>query len=256
MSEDPTKVAVITGGRQGIGRACADILLAHGYTVEVGDHQFDDTVVADLGENQLIYRHLDVSDQGSVDRWAGEVIEEHGRVDVVVNNAGVWLFDDIAAVSEADARRVVDVNLLGTWRVTQAMLPALGPGSALVNMSSTVAMLPATGIGLYPATKGAIQAMTRTWAVELASRGVRVNAVAPGFVRTPTTQPAYEGGMRDTIASALPIPRAGVPDDIAQAVLFLAGPQSSYITGQVLTVDGGMTLVGMNPAAATSSTDS
>ncbi|MCW2644571.1 MAG: 2-hydroxycyclohexanecarboxyl-CoA dehydrogenase [Pseudonocardiales bacterium] len=227
-----SRIAIVTGASGGIGSAIADRLSADGFTV----------VRADLdGASSPV----DVADPDSVAQWAGALIADVGKVDVLVNNAGVWRHAAIADVSATDARRVLDVNLLGAWWCTQALVPVMSAGSAVVNLSSTAAAVASRALGLYPASKGGIEAMTRQLAIELGPRGIRVNAVAPGLIRTAATEARYADGSRDGLLAVLPLARAGTPEDIAAVTSFLASDDAGYVTGQVITVDGGLTVAGV-----------
>jgi NAD(P)-dependent dehydrogenase (short-subunit alcohol dehydrogenase family) len=226
-----SRVAVVTGAAGGIGGAVAERLTRDGFEV----------VGADVTGVDQEFR-VDLTDSSDVIRFATALVARHTRVDVLVNNAGVWRHAAIADVPYDEARRVLEVNLLGAWAMTQALVPAMPAGAAIVNISSTSVRVSSGSLGLYPSSKGGLEALTRQLAVELGPRGVRVNAVAPGMIRTPATEQHYADGSRDEAIKGLPLGRAGTPADVASAVSFLAGPDAVYVTGHVLTVDGGLTV--------------
>lgn len=223
--------AIVTGGAGGIGAAIARRLRADGFAV----------VAADLPA-AATSSSVDIADPDSIAEWTSMLIENVGEVDVLVNNAAIWRHEGIGAVSVTSARQVLEVNLLGTWWCTQALVPAMRAGAAIVNISSTAAAFASGGLGLYPASKAGIEAMTRQLAIELGPRGIRVNAIAPGLIRTAATEASYADGSRDHLVAALPIARPGTPEDVAAVTSFLVSKDAAYLTGQVITVDGGLTI--------------
>ena len=220
--------AVVTGAGRGIGAAIAERLAADGFDVVRLDQVAGDGVVP-----------CDVTDPVAVARVAADV----GPVDVLVNNAGMWLFETLEDVEPADFRRVVDVNLLGTFHCTQAFGRGMlgSGGGCIVNIASIAAVAASPAVGAYSASKAAVVALTRQTALEWGPRGVRANAVGPGLVPTPGTDDVYaDEAVRAVRAGAVPLRRLASPSDIANAVSFLAGPDAAYVTGQVLYVDGGI----------------
>jgi 3-oxoacyl-[acyl-carrier protein] reductase len=181
----------------------------------------------------------DVGDADAVRALAGEV----GPVDILINNAGIWRFGPILEASETDLSDVLRVNLLGTVHCCQAFAPGMADkgGGAIVNLSSAAAAMHASGVGIYPASKGAIELLTQQLAVELGPQSIRVNAVGPGLIVTEGTAANYEGDRQSQRARAVPLQRVGEPTDIANVVAFLVSEQSSYVSGQVIYVDGGVT---------------
>jgi NAD(P)-dependent dehydrogenase (short-subunit alcohol dehydrogenase family) len=220
--------AAVTGAGRGIGAAIADRLAADGHDVVRIDRVAADGVVA-----------CDVTDPAAVAGVAADI----GPADVLVNNAGVWLFETLEDVDPVDFRSVVDVNLLGTFHCTQAFgrgMLAKG-GGCIVNIASIAAVAASPAVGAYSASKAAVVALTRQTALEWGPRGVRANAVGPGLVPTPGTDDVYaDETVRAVRAGAVPLRRLAEPADIANAVSFLAGPDAAYITGQVIYVDGGI----------------
>ncbi|MDX3658559.1 SDR family NAD(P)-dependent oxidoreductase [Streptomyces sp. ID05-26A] len=234
------KKALVTGATSGIGRSIAVKLAEAGATVYVTGRR------AELGKEtvELIERaggtgHFIVSDIGSVDD-VRKLAEEVGEVDVLVNNAGIFPFSPTPEQSLDVYEKVFDVNVRGTYFLTAALAPAMVAkgGGSIVNVSSIAAVVGTPVGSVYNASKAAMDALTRSWAVEFGAAGVRVNSVAPGPVATDKAL-AEAGEVFDEISKALPLQRVGQPDEIAEAVLFLASEKSSFITGSVITADGG-----------------
>lgn len=229
--------AVVTGAGRGLGRAIALRLARDGFDVVAVDIDADAaarTAAAGGGRSE----QCDVSDRRAVT----ELAERTGPLDVLVNNAGVWSYGPLIEADDEDLARVLSVNLLGTLHCCRAFAPAMvaaGRG-VIINLSSLAAAMSATGVEIYPVSKGAVEALTRQLALELGPSGVRVNAVGPGNVLTEGNAPAYAGDRFAQRAATVPLRRIGTPDDIADAVGFLVSDQASYISGQVLYVDGGV----------------
>ncbi len=221
-------LAVVTGAARGIGAAIADRLLADGFDVVRLDLDAAPHVIA-----------CDVSDAGDVHRIAAEI----GPVDVLVNNAGIWLFSALEDTTPDDFDRVIKVNLVGTFNCTQAFgRSMLDRGGSIVNVVSIAAAAASPGVGAYSPSKAAVVALTRQTAVEWGPRGVRCNAVGPGLVPTPGANAVYDDErVRTARAGAVPLRRLGEPADIANVVGFLASPAAAYVNGQVIYVDGGLT---------------
>jgi meso-butanediol dehydrogenase/(S,S)-butanediol dehydrogenase/diacetyl reductase len=222
--------AVVTGGGSGIGAAAADLLERGGASV----------TVADLGAPDPV----DVTDREALDRLAREVEREHGRLDVLVNAAGVLtpnLPSD--ALPADDFRRAFDVNVLGTVNACQAFFPLLRTGrGAIVNVASQAALVSLPQQAAYTAAKGAVAALTRSLAIDWAEHGIRANAVAPGFTRTPMTEAFFENEVFTKAATRrIPLGRILEAEEIAGAIVFLASPFAAAITGVTLPVDGGWT---------------
>jgi 3alpha(or 20beta)-hydroxysteroid dehydrogenase len=223
------KVALITGAARGQGRAEVERFAAEGALVVGGD-------VLDVGDIDGV--HLDVTSSQS---WAAAVavaVERHGRVDVLVNNAGIHRLVPIDEMPEAEFRQVLDVNLVGPFLGIQAVLPAMGEGGSIVNVSSLNGLAGSPRAAAYTASKFGLRGLTRTAAIELGPRGIRVNAICPGVIRTPMVAYAVDP-HEEAIAAGLPMSRIGEPVDVAEAALFLASDESSWITGTDITVDGG-----------------
>lgn len=243
MSEDK-KIAIVTGGSRGIGKACSIELAKEGYTVVVnyaGNEEAANATVAEIKANGGDARAMqfDVSDKESVKASIGAVVKEFGRVDVLVNNAGITKDGLIIRMSEDDWDKVINTNLNSAFYVTKPVVKVMMKqrSGCIVNMASVVGVYGNAGQANYAAAKAGIIGLTKSLAKELASRGITVNAIAPGFIQTDMTH----GLDAEKITSVIPLGRMGTPDDIAQTVKFLA-KSGSYITGQVISVDGGLVI--------------
>ncbi len=242
------QVALVTGGSRGIGRAIVKALAAEGAKVAFvyrGNQAAADSLVQDLSQagGTAMALQADVANTEAAQHCAERVEKEWGRLDILVNNAGI-IRDDLFVRMEPDAwQAVLQTNLGGTYNFCRAVAYTLMKQrrGRIINISSVAAERANPGQTNYAASKGAINALTRALAVELASRNVTVNAVAPGFVETEMTE-AVRNKAGDLIKKFIPMRRLGQPEDIARVVVFLASADSGYMTGQVLTVDGGLSL--------------
>jgi 3-oxoacyl-[acyl-carrier protein] reductase len=190
------------------------------------------------GEIDGLGLRCDVSDRADVER----VVERIDRCDALVNNAGIWRYQQLADVSETDARAVLDVNILGVLFTCQALaghLAQTGHGS-VVNLSSLATFGHPSGVGIYPATKAAVESLTKQIALEWGPKGIRANAVAPGRIPTEGTIHGYNAERAGQRAASVPLRRLGRPDDIADVVAFLCSDAARYVSGQVIYVDGGV----------------
>jgi NAD(P)-dependent dehydrogenase (short-subunit alcohol dehydrogenase family) len=248
MSEERTmaRVAVVTGAARGIGRRVALTLAEHGYAVAANDLDPPEGTLEELRQTgaEALSVPGDVSDEGAVRGMVGEVIREFGRVDVLVNNAGVSLITPAEETTLADWRRLLEVNLTGPFLMCREFGREMlhqGSGS-IVNVSSVAGLLGVADRAAYNASKHGLVGLTRTLAAEWGGRGVRVNAVCPGWVKTEMDQEdRASGGYTDAdIEGRTPMGRFATPEDVAGAIAFLADPdQSRYVNGHTLSVDGG-----------------
>ncbi|HEX4592349.1 MAG TPA: 3-oxoacyl-ACP reductase family protein [Gemmataceae bacterium] len=243
------RTALVTGGSRGIGRAVVQTLAAAGAKVAFvfrGSREAADSLVAEVtgsGGTALAVQG-DVADPATAPRCVAEVLEKWGRLDILVNNAGV-IRDGLFVRMDADAwNQVIQTNLNGTFHFCRAAVEPMvfkQRYGRIINVSSVAAEYVNAGQTNYSASKGAVNALTRALAVEVAGRNVTVNAIAPGFIETDMSE-AVRNKAGDVIKKMIPMKRIGKPDDIAQVALFLAGPSAGYVTGQVITVDGGLSL--------------
>jgi 3-oxoacyl-[acyl-carrier protein] reductase len=235
MSGPSARNAVVVGGASGIGRAVAHALAADNYRVTVADRNTDGAraVAAELGDPHIAAT-VEVTDEDSV----GALFEQAGALDVVVNTAGYSGVGLITELAVEDFRSVVDVCLTGAFLVIKHAAPRLRDGGALVSISSLNGRQPAAAMSAYCAAKAGLSMLTQVAALELAPHGIRVNAVAPGFVHTPLTEPATQiPGVLEEYLENTPLGRAGTPEEIAEAVVFLC--KAPWLTGEVLDLNGG-----------------
>ncbi|RYX90247.1 MAG: SDR family oxidoreductase [Comamonadaceae bacterium] len=240
------RVVIVTGGSQGIGEACVRRFAGEGARVVIADvaDTPGQSLAADTGS---LFVHCDVGDKAQVDALVAATIEAHGRIDVLVNNAGIFKAAEFLDITEADFDAVIRVNVKGSFLMGQAVARVMaeaGSGS-IVNMSSVNGVLTIPTIASYNVSKGGINQLTRVMALSLAGKGVRVNAVAPGTIATELAAKAVltSDEAKAKIMSRTPMKRLGEPSEIADVVAWLASDAASYVTGEVVTVDGGrMTL--------------
>jgi 3-oxoacyl-[acyl-carrier protein] reductase len=244
-------VALITGGAAGIGKATAKRFIEEGAKVVICDvnQQAGETTVQELGPKVTFY-HVDVADRQAVQEWVDDVVKEYGRVDVLVNNAGILRDNQLVKVKEGELVKqmqeaefdlVIAVNLKGVFNCTQAVAPyMIKQGSGVIlNASSVVGLDGNFGQTNYVATKAGVIGMTKVWARELGRYNVRVNAVAPGFIATEILKSMPEK-IIERMKARIPLGRMGQPRDVADAYLFLASDEASFVSGVVLRVDGGI----------------
>lgn len=240
------RVTLVTGGAQGIGEACARRFARDGAKVVITDVA-DARGQALARELQADYVHCDVGDKAQVDALVAQCMAQHGRIDVLVNNAGIFRAADFLDVTEADFDAVLRVNLKGSFLVGQAVAREMARArrGTIVNMSSVNAVLTIPSISSYNVSKGGINQLTRVMALALADRGIRVNAVAPGTIATELAMKAVltSEEAKARILSRTPMKRLGEPSEVADVVAWLASDAASYVTGEIVVVDGGrMTL--------------
>ena len=246
MNADMTgRKAIVTGASRGIGRAIALAFAGAGADVAVvATSEANATATAaacrEHGVRAFPYG-LDVSDTDAVTEWGGRVLEDLGGVDALVNNAGITRDGLFMRMKEDDWDRVIDVNLKGAFNVTRALARTIlkNRNARIVNVSSVVGIAGNAGQVNYAASKGGLIALTRSLAKEFGGRGVLVNAVAPGLIETDMTRDLSEPD-RQAMLGSVSLGRLGTPEDVAGVVVFLCGPDNTYVTGQVLRIDGGM----------------
>lgn len=247
MSLLADKVAVVTGAGRGIGRAVALAYARMGADVACVSRTEENSAkvaaeVEALGRKAWALA-VDVSDTAAVDAAAKEILESAGRVDILVNNAGVTRDNLLMRMSEEEWDTVLDINLKGAFNFTKAFSRTFikQRSGRIINIASVIGLIGNAGQSNYAASKAALIGFTKSVAKELAPRGITANAIAPGFIETDMTA-ALDDKVRESIIGNVPLGRFGSPDDIAHAAVFLAMEPSGYITGQVLTVDGGMVM--------------
>lgn len=248
MSELSGKIAVVTGGSRGIGRAICLELAARGAAVVVNYNQSEDKarrVVAEIeaGGGAAAAMAADVGVAYHVDRLFKRVTADYGAVDILVNNAGITLDNVIMRMKPNDFDIVISANLRSAWLCCKAATRPMmrKRRGVIVNITSVVGLAGNGGQTNYAASKAGIIGLTKSLAKEVAARGIRVNAVAPGFVQTDMTA-ALSDELKSKAVDAIPLGRIGKPEEIAKAVAFLVSPDAAYITGQTLVVDGGMVM--------------
>jgi 3-oxoacyl-[acyl-carrier protein] reductase len=246
MSKLTGKVAVVTGGSKGIGAAIAKALAAQGASVVVNyasSRAGADKVVADItaAGGKAVAVGGDVSKAADAKGIIDAAVETYGRLDILVNNSGIYEFAPIEEITEVHFHKHFDINVLGLLLVTQAAVKHLGEGASIVNISSVVSRITPPNAAVYTATKGAVDAITGSLAKELGPRKIRVNSVNPGMVETEGTHSTgIMGSDFETWAiSSTPLGRVGQPDDIADVVTFLASDDARWLTGESLIASGG-----------------
>lgn len=239
------KVAIITGAANGIGLTASKVFANEGASVAMADFNTEQGQerARELREKgfEVTFFQVNVTDRTSVDNMVEKVREIYGKIDILINNAGITRDGMLSKLSVQDFQAVLDVNLTGVFHCTQAVLPSMleGGKGKIINTSSVSGVYGNVGQTNYAATKAGVVGMTKTWAKELGRKGINVNAVAPGFIETGMTGKVPEK-IINQFKQMIPLARLGKPEDIANAYLFLASDESNYINGTVLHVDGGI----------------
>ena len=241
------KVALITGGARGIGRAIAMTFAKEGADIVVADINLEIAQktaleIEGLGRKALALE-MDVTSYDQVEEGVNKILDKLGKVDILVNNAGIIKDNLLLRMSQTDWDAVINVNLKGAFNCIKAVSrPMVKQRSGrIISIASIIGLIGNPGQGNYAASKAGIIALTKTVAKELASRNINANAVAPGFIQTEMTAKLSEE-IKKKMLEAIPLGKLGTPEDVANLCLFLALPESSYITGQVITIDGGMVM--------------
>ena len=245
------KSAIVTGGTAGIGKAIAALYVEHGADVAIfgTNKQRAELVLSELEamkvhpEQKILSFIVDVSNTKEMDEAVGQLLAAWGKVDILVNNAGITRDNLLMKMTEEDWDRVVDVNLKSIYNTCKALCRPMmkARSGSIINISSIIGLMGNAGQANYAASKSGMIGFTKSIAKELASRGVRANCVAPGYIETPMTD-VLPAPVKEQILVKIPLGRIGQPRDVAHAALYLACDLSSYVTGQVITVDGGMVM--------------
>ena len=242
---DEKKVALITGGTRGIGKAIAKIFSDNGYNLVI-NYVSEKTDLKKLeddlkNDNEILFVRANVGEFDSAENAVKKAIEKFGKIDVLVNNAGITRDNLIMRMKEEEFDQVINTNLKGTFNVTKSVVPYMMKkrSGRIVNISSVVGVSGNAGQCNYAASKAGIIGFTKSLAKELASRNILANAIAPGFIDTDMTE-CLNDTVKENINNQIPLKRMGTPEEIAKAVYFLGSSDNTYITGQVLNIDGGM----------------
>ncbi len=247
MKRMKDKVCLITGGAAGIGLKAAKLFASEGaivYAIDVSDNALAKLAEEKVeGEGQIIGTKLDVSDSAAVNATVEEIFAKHGKIDALVNNAGITADATLAKMTEEQFDRVIKVNLKGVFLMASAVSKKMveNKSGSIVNTSSIVGVQGNFGQTNYSAAKAGVIGMTYTWSRELGRKGIRVNAVAPGYTKTDMVATVPEKVIK-MLEDKTPLQRLGEPEEIAQLYMFLCSDESSYITGQVIGIDGGLKL--------------
>lgn len=241
-----SKVAFITGGTRGIGKQIAITLAKDGYDIAINYRKENDDLenIKDEIEKtnaKFLAVKGDVTDFDSTQQMVNDIIKEYGKIDVLVNNAGITKDTLLVRMKKEEFEDVIDVNLIGTFNITKNVIPYMikQRKGRIINISSVVGISGNAGQTNYSASKAGIIGFTKSLAKEVGSRNILVNAVAPGFIETQMTD-ILKDEVKEEISKRIPLKRMGTVEDVANVVKFLASEESSYITGQVISVDGGM----------------
>lgn len=247
MADQLDRVAIVTGGSRGIGRAISLALAGEGATVIAcaRDAERLSSLPAEASDSKcigkIIPRQLDVTDARHIEKWVDDIATEYGRLDVLVNNAGITRDSLVMNMTEEQFDEVMDTNLRGVFLMTRAAAKHMvrARWGRIVNITSVSGIMGNSGQANYAASKAGVIGLTKTVAKELARRGVTCNAVAPGFIKTDMTNILSEK-VKEQVRPLIPLQRFGEPEEVAAAVVFLASDAAGYVNGQVLAVDGGL----------------
>ncbi len=238
------KVALITGGASGIGAGIAKRFTQEGALVALCDIDMDSGIntATEIGKKVKFFQ-LDISSEEQVNDTVEAIVKEFNKVDILINNAGITSDRLLLRMTKQDWQKVIDINLTGTFLVTRAVIKHMVKqrSGRIINIASVIGMIGNAGQSNYAASKAGIIGFTKSCAKELAARNILVNALAPGFIETKMTEMLPED-VKQAYLKMIPLARFGQPDDVANLALFLSSDQSSYITGQVICLDGGMAM--------------
>jgi NAD(P)-dependent dehydrogenase (short-subunit alcohol dehydrogenase family) len=238
------KIAIVTGGGSGLGFAIAQKFIAHGITVIIAGRDAEKLKKAKDQLGELCYaKECDVSNLSSIPAFTGDIIKQFGQIDILVNNAGINQKKELTEVTDEEFQNIITTNLCAVFAMSREVVKNMlkRNSGCIINISSMAAQYGLPKVIAYSASKTAIDGMTRAMAVELSPKGIRVNAIAPGFIYSAMTAKALDSDpeRKAKVFSRTPMGRMGDPEDIAEAALYLAGEGAKYVTGVVLPVDGG-----------------
>jgi NAD(P)-dependent dehydrogenase (short-subunit alcohol dehydrogenase family) len=241
------KVAIVTGSARGIGKGVAHMLAKNAAMIVVSDldQEACEKVAAEISSTHSIKAigiRCDMSKLSDVNDLVKKTMDKFGRIDILVNNAGIFPYKDSLEITEEDWDRLMDINLKGLFFLSQNSAKVMVPGSRIINISSIASVQAFSGLAHYCSSKGGVNGLTRGMALDLAPKGINVNAVLPGAIDTPGASGAMDVESKSKTAQMIPLKRWGTPEDIAGAVVYLASELSSYVTGQTIIVDGGWTI--------------
>ena len=241
------KVALVTGAARGIGKAIALTLAGEGADIAVSDVNLEGAESAaeeieSRGRQTLVSR-MDVSKIKEVNEMVDKILDKFGRIDILINNAGITADSLLIRMKEADWDKVIEINLKGSFNCLKAVAKPMmkARSGKVVNMASVIGLIGNVGQANYAASKAGLIGLTKSSARELAPRGINVNAVAPGFIKTPMTE-RLSDEIKGEMCKQIPLNRFGAPEDVAKVVLFLVSDSAAYVTGQVINIDGGMVM--------------
>ncbi len=239
------KIVLITGGAQGIGKKTAEKFLQEGASVVICDYDESagKATIEELKNEKVEFFKVDVTDSTQIEHMVGSIEDKHGRIDILINNAGITLDGFLTKMEDSDWEKVISVNLSGVFKCTKAVVPIMlkqGAG-VILNASSVIGLYGNIGQTNYAATKAGVIGLTKSWAKEFGPKGIRVNAVAPGFIETGMTAAVPEKVLQ-LMKEKTPLKKLGKPEDIASAYLFLASDHANFINGAILSVDGGLVI--------------
>ena len=241
------KVALVTGAARGLGKAIALGLAREGARVVISDVNLEGAQrtakeIESLGRQTLVFK-TDVSKTKEVNEMVDKILDKLGRIDILINNAGITADALLIRMKEADWDRVIEINLKGAFNCLKAVAKPMfkARSGKVVNVASVIGLIGNVGQANYAASKAGIIGLTKSSARELAPRGINVNAIAPGFIKTPMTE-RLAAAAKEEMRKRIPLGRFGAPEDVARVVLFLVSDSAGYVTGQVINVDGGMAM--------------
>ena len=250
MKRLENRVALVTGGSRGFGRAVCLAFAREGAHIAVNYHRSETEArevaqqVESMGQKSLVIR-ADVGSNDAVKTMVEQVVDTFGSIDILVNNAGLLVKGEFKDIPLAEYDDMLQVNLFGVLYCTHATIPIMiqQHGGRIINLSSQLSQVGGAGLAVYSATKGAINALTKSLAVELGPHGIRVNAIGPGSIRTDMNKDFFDEAFEKKRSSELPVRRMGSPEDVAHCAVFLASQESDFITGQMLNPNGGLVMV-------------